>query len=294
MSDEHLPDEANLSKRERQKLRRQRRLEAEQQAAKQAKAKRSIATILVVVLVLGALGLLAGNWWMDRQERAELIREAEGRLEELGCTPIQEQPPGQSPHLSGEQLVSSPPDIVYPDRPATSGPHIGNFVQSGFYDKVIDERLLVHNMEHGYANIAWSPDADPADVADIEEFAVDQIDSGTEKIVASRWDGDLPDGARYAFTAWGARQLCEQWDRGIALRFLDEFHYLEGDAPEKTIRPHIDTGIDPDDEDGDLLLPPLGDELDADPEDAMEQGEDIDEEAGAEDAEDEEPTEEES
>lgn len=276
MSDEQLPDEANLSKRERQKLRRQQRLAAEQQAAKQARTRRTIATGLVVALVVGAIGLFGANWWMERQEEQQLIADAQARLAELGCTEVEEQTPVPSPHL-GQNLPASPPDAVYPDRPATSGPHIGNVVRSGFYDKVVDERLLVHNLEHGYVTIYVAEDADPEDVADIEAFVAEQIDSGTEKVIAARWLGELPDGARYAFTAWGARQVCEQWDRGIVLAFLRDYHYLEGTSPEKSVQPHLDNGIDPDAEEGDLLLPPLGEPSDVSTEDAMEEPEGVEE-----------------
>jgi hypothetical protein len=278
VADEQLPDEANLSKRERQKLRRQQRLAAEQQAAKQARTRRTIATGLVVALALGALGLFGANWWMERQEQQQLIADAQSRLAELGCTEVQEQPTVPSPHL-GQELPSSPPDVIYPDRPATSGPHIGQVVRSGFYDKAVDERLLVHNMEHGYVSIYYAADADAEDIADIEAFVEEQIDDGTEKVIGARWQGDLPDGASHAIVAWGARQLCEQWDRGIALAFLGDYHYLEGDAPEKSLRPHLaDSGaIDPDAEEGDLLLPPLGEPSDVSTEDVMEEPEGVEE-----------------
>lgn len=262
MSDEQPPDEQGLSKRERQKQRRQRKLEAQRQAARKARVKRTAATFGVLALLLGVLGFYAARWWSQRAAEQEMIAEAAANLEELGCTEVEEQEIVQpSDHLSGDQLAANPPDALYPDRPTTSGRHLGAVAQSGVYDKTVDERVLVHNLEHGYVTIFYSDDADPGQVDELEEFAGEQIEGRYDKVIVSRWDGELPDGANFAYTAWGARQLCEQFDPGVALGFLDDWYGLDGNAPEKSIPAHRggDTGgIDPNETDGDLLFPPLG------------------------------------
>jgi hypothetical protein len=303
VSDPQHPDEANLSKRERQKLRRQQKMQQEQAAAKAARAKRGVATVVVAALVLGGIGLWGANWWGDRQERARQIEFASENLEALGCTPVEEQPIIPSQHLSGQELASSPPDALYPDRPTTSGRHLGGVAASGFFDKVVDERLLVHNLEHGYINIFFAEDASDDEVADIEEFVNEQIAARTEKIIATRWKADMPGDARFALTAWGARQTCEQWDRGVALAFIDSYHYLAGTAPEKNVQPHrvgMSGVADPNETEGDVLFPPLGspEDGDGDIEDVMEQPEGSEEtpdaEDGAEDAADDAPEEDEA
>jgi hypothetical protein len=215
------------------------------------------------------------------QDRANRIAEARENLGALGCTEVEEIPVADSPHLDGAQLAGNPPEAIYPDRPTTSGPHLANVAQSGFYDKVVDERLLVHNLEHGYVHIYFDEDAPEEDVAEIEEFVEGLISGNTQKVIASRWKADLPGDANYALTAWGARQTCEQWDQGVAEAFIAEHHYLEGTAPERTIQPHLGgtgSGIDPDEEDGDLLFPPLGEGDEVDVEDAMEEPEGVTEE----------------
>jgi hypothetical protein len=220
-----------------------------------------VATFAVAAVVLGALGLWGANWWGDRQERSQQIEFAQENLDALGCTPIEEQPILPSQHLSGEELVANPPDVLYPDRPTTSGRHLGGVVQSGFFDKVVDERILVHNLEHGYVNIFFTDDASEEEVADIEAFVNEQLDSRVEKIIASRWKADMPGNANIAFTGWGGRQLCEQWDRGVALAFIDEYHYLASTAPERNAQPHrggTGGGSDPNETEGDMLFPPLG------------------------------------
>ncbi len=256
-----MADEQKMTKRERQKARRQQRLEAERAAQRTQKAKKSVATFAVMAVVVGALGVWGVSAWQDRQERIQLMAEAQENLEEYGCTPIEESPVTSANHLSGSQLASSPPDALYPDRPAPSGDHIGSVVQSGFYDKIIDERLVLHNMEHGYVNFYYEEDADPEVIEGIREFVESEIDNGTEKLLAMKWDGDLPGDYQFAMTAWGARQMCERWNRGVALAFVSDWHYLEGNAPERTLQPHrggLGGGIDPNEEEGDLLFPPLG------------------------------------
>jgi hypothetical protein len=277
VSDELQPGEEQMSKRERQKARRQQKLEAERAAAKSQKAKKGLATTLVAALVLGALGIWGFTTWSERQQRNERIEMARANLDQLGCTEVEEQPVMPSSHLSGAELASNPPDAIYPDRPTTSGRHIGGVAMSGAFDKVVDERLLVHNLEHGYINIFVHQDVDDEGWQEVADFVDDQLSSMTEKVIATRWKADMPGEAQFALTAWGARQLCEQWDRGIAEAFIDEYHYLEGTAPERTIQPHLGGnrggGTDPDENEGDLLFPPLGEPADGDVEDVMEEPE---------------------
>lgn len=278
MSDEQLPDESSMSKRERQKARRQQKLEAERSAARSEKAKKSVATFAVIALVVGALGVWGYSAFTDRQERQQAIEEARANLGELGCTEVEEPQVLPSQHLSGTELASNPPDALYPDRPASSGRHIGSVAQTGVFDKVIDERLLLHNLEHGYVTIYVHSDVDEETWQEVAEFAEGEISGNTEKIIVSRWDDDLPNDGNIAFAAWGARQVCEEWDRGVALAFLSEYHYLEGSAPERTVQPHRSEGLDPDEEEGDVLFPPLGQPADELDEDVMEEPDDSAEE----------------
>lgn len=290
MSDEYEPDDQDLSKRQRQKQRRQRKLEVQRAEARKARRRRTVVMGVVVLLLVGTTGAFAAQWALDRAEERRLIAEAEENLDVLGCTPVEDRPVLPSTHFSGPELAANPPDLVYPDRPATSGRHVGNVVQSGVYDKVIDERFLVHNLEHGYVNVSYTQDAPAGQVADLKEFAEEQVDSRRhEKIVVSAWEAELPDGANFALTAWGARQLCREFDRGVALSFLDAYHYLAGDAPENTLPPHVGgqgSGLDPNEEEGDLLLPPLSDDPVDAGEDVMEEGTEGEPTEGAEPTED--------
>lgn len=266
MPDEQLPDGENLSKRERQKLRRQRRLEAQRAEQRRARRRRTVATAVIALVLLGGTGAFAAQWALDRADERRQIAAAQENLASLGCTTVEDQPILGREHFSGPELAENPPDVIYPDRPATSGTHIGQWAITGVYDKVVDERLLVHNLEHGYVTAYYDQDAPAEEVEALKEFAREQIDSDRyEKLIVAAWDGELPGDANFALAAWGVRQLCEQFDEGVGLGFLREHHYLAGDAPEKELSPHgPGSGVDPDEVDGDLLYPPLDEAPDTD------------------------------
>ena len=256
-----MADEPNQSKRERQKQRREQKLQREAAAAKRSRTQRLATFAVIGLVVVAAVGVLVRNNLAQRAEIAAEDERAAGQLDELGCTEDAEQPDQGAGHLGNAQLVSSPPDTLYPDRPATSGQHIPNWIITGIYQEQIDERLLVHNLEHGYVNVFYDEGADEEMVSQIEAWAQEQIDGDFEKIIVSPWDGELPENANVAFTAWNYRQLCEEFSPAVASSFTRAHHSLSGVAPEKNLPPHRsapDEGIDPAAEEGPLLLPPLG------------------------------------
>lgn len=268
MADEEQPEGAELSKRERQKQRR--REKRAQELAQQRRARRTRRAVLavVVVLALGGAGYggaqLVGSWQEDRALRAE----AAEQLDELGCEEQTQMPDLGAQHITPEAVAQFPPEEIYDHRPATSGLHFGQVVVSGVYDKLVDERLLVHNLEHGYIVAYYGEDADPDEVAELREAAEEQMGGNFPKTIVAPWDGALPDGAQFAYSAWRNRQLCEQFHPGVLLTFLREFHGTAGSAPEAEVPAHMRPAgqgeLDPAEVDGPLLLPPLGEGSGAD------------------------------
>ncbi|MDP9406287.1 MAG: DUF3105 domain-containing protein [Actinomycetota bacterium] len=247
------------SKRERQKQRREAKLREQRAQAAKARRNRLLAFVALGVVVAGLVGAAIANQVRQRQEVAQRRAAAEARLDEVGCTPDTEQPSAGQGHLGGQDLATQPPDVLYPDRPASSGMHFGNWLKTGVYDVRIDERILVHNLEHGYVLAYYDEDASDEDVEALKSYAETQIDGKFPKLVVAPWDEQLPDDANVAYVAWNFRQLCEQFDEEILDVFLTAHHSGAGIAPEKTIAPHLEAGngtLDP--EGKDLLLPPLG------------------------------------
>lgn len=248
------------TKRERQKARRADRLAAEAKAAQAARRNRLIAYGLVVVLVLAGVGALIYQQVAQTQRVEDLRGDVAARLEEFGCTEDVRMPDLGGTHIasSAEALIAEPPETLYPDRPPTSGRHVGQVVASGVYDVLIDERVLTHNLEHGYVNVLYLPDA-PEDQVEAMKAWVTERMGEFPKIVVSEWYGEpFPDGANFASTAWFQRQQCAQWYPDSLELFIQEHYGTNGEGPERTIGAHTvgQQGVlDPEGED--LLLPPL-------------------------------------
>jgi hypothetical protein len=250
-----------MSKRERQKQRREARLQQERAADKRARQLRILAMALVGVIFAGLVGLAVARNRAESARLAEQTAAVQARLDELGCTPAENMEDRGQGHLDAASLAQQPPDALYPDRPATSGEHFQGWLKTGVYDQVMDERVLIHNLEHGYVNVFYDESADDAQIDELKSFAEEQIDGNYPKLIVSAWDGPLPEDYNFAYTGWGTRQMCAEFDTDTLAVFLREHHSGAGDAPEKTLPPHLEEGngtIDPGDEP--FLLPPLGDE----------------------------------
>lgn len=237
MADEQRPDESNLTKRERQKARRQQRLEAERAAAAKAQRRRIGGFVIAGLLVLGAIGYFVQQYLAERRAEQELIAQAQENLEELGCTPVEEMESLGAGHFGGEELATNPPDAIYSHLPTTSGRHIGSVVATGVYDEPVDERVTTHNLEHGYVVLWYGEDADPDQVEELKEYARERIGEGDDQIVVAPYTQELDEGANFGFVAWERRQLCAQFDPGIALNFINE-HVDDARAPEAFAGPH--------------------------------------------------------
>lgn len=171
------------------------------------------------------------------------------------CTPVGGE---ADPNRDHEEVDTSPPaDVLYADheeRPAHSGPHFGvwelpSVVEPGALAD-LDERSLVHNMEHGSVVVAVDTaeaDApDPAEVADLAATLVDAgFDSGNAGGAVYAVPYDL-DGVPVALRAWGVALDCPTFDADGVAAFVQQHYGTRGEAPEKTLAPYPGTLLDPD------------------------------------------------
>jgi hypothetical protein len=255
-----VADTDGLSKRERQKARRDARRKVEQARAKRQNATSRAVRVVGILVVVGLLGYLIGNFIVDRRNEARLKQEAAARLDELGCTrdALQPEAAGGAGHI--EDPAKIPPRAIYPDRPAANGPHLGSpLLASGIYTALVDERLLVHNLEHGYVNVYYAPDAPEEEVQEVEDFIRERLKGKNPKMILAPRHGEWNEDRNFAFLAWRYRQMCDEFDPGVLLSFLDEHYSLAGIAPEKTLPPQMGGQgvITPGDVDEPLLFPPL-------------------------------------
>ncbi|MGH8897842.1 MAG: DUF3105 domain-containing protein [Egibacteraceae bacterium] len=227
--------EEQSSKRERQKARREARLAAERAAQARARRNRMLAFAGVAVLVLAGIGLA-----VQRQRTATAADRAAqaavaGRLDQLGCTKDGAMPDRGGGHLNAAaEIAANPPDKLYPDRPASSGMHTPYWVVSGVYDTLIDERPLVHSLEHGWINVYYLRTAPADQVEQLKAWAKAQIDGSFPKMIVAPWiGGDLPGGANFAYVAWDFRQLCGRFDPQVAGLFAKAHSRSNSKAPEE-------------------------------------------------------------
>lgn len=250
----------NITKRERQKQRRQAKVEAERARRRSARVRQLMTIGLLIVVVLVGIGVVVANQIADRRQTAARAEDVAARLDEVGCTPIEtEDDVGGGQHISGQALAENDPETIYSRRPSSVGPHLGSVVASGAYDETIDERLVVHNLEHGYVTFWWAPGADAATVDALKTFVNDHIDE-YPKLIAAPYNADLPEEQAVNIMAWTHRQECAEFDPDVALTFMDEHYGLAGDAPEKNLEPHAAGGqgvVDPAATPGPVLYPPL-------------------------------------
>ena len=251
----------NVSKRERQRQRRDAQLAQQRVAEAKARRRRLLTFVLIGLLAAAGIGALVMKQINDAKVAEEVNRAAAAAFEEAGCETIQNLDDPGAGHLDQASLQQQPPEALYPDRPGFGGQHFGSWIKTGVYDELIDERALVHNLEHGYVLAYYDEGADEAEVSELKSKAQELIDDDRPKIIVSPWDGELKNDKNFAFVAWTHRQQCELFDGNIFRVFADNFHSGSGDAPanEKVIPAHLTAGggtIDPGEDP--FLLPPLG------------------------------------
>lgn len=212
---------------------------------------RSLVVVSTVVLLglvgATAIGLRQGT---DQAPSGTLDRdEVESRAGDAGCEVTADgQPMQDRDHLDPAQ--APPADVLYPQRPTHSGPHFGAVlpVPRGAADRPIDERAVLHNMEHG-AVVVWF---DPAAVTGRERAQIaDWRDARHDLGFTSRAGGavfasplpEIADAPAVALRAWGVALDCERFDPVVADAFLVDHWGSHGAAPESELSPFPDDAL---------------------------------------------------
>lgn len=232
-----MADERLTKKERREKRRRERR----QQEAEEARAQRR-RRILTIAGTIAAVAGIAAIFWFTREpplpEDAIVVQaaEAEEAVEAAGCEPVDIPAPSSTQHLS-EPAPSA--DELYPVRPTHSGPHFVPTAPIGSLDEYVDERRVLHNLEHGSVVVWWDPDQ-AEDTGAITEWADTRLRMGFSPgsgagIIAAPFEQPLSSGKAIAMRAWGVALDCDQWDQTVADAFLASNFGTHGQAPERTI-----------------------------------------------------------
>jgi hypothetical protein len=210
----------------------------QQQAAERRKSLLLIGTAAVIALAIIAVPVYT-EWNRRRNDPANKAIDSFGvAAAQASCDPVTNDPAtGEADHV--------PPGtrITYTTVPPSSGRHypvpatIGN---RGFYTTEDRPRVeeLVHNLEHGYTVLWYSPSLPDEQKTQLRDLAARLTgDSTYRKFIASAWDesyGKLPAGKAIALSHWtkgeGHRQLCGQLSGAAVKSFMDA--HPASDSPE--------------------------------------------------------------
>lgn len=231
---------------------------------------RRIGLLAIVVLVVGlvataVVGLgVTGPTGLARSDGRPLGEVAPGavvpppidpdevasRADAAGCeVRVDGEPLEDRDHL--DAAGAPPAAALYPDRPAHSGPHYGTVLPLpvGTSTVPIDERAVLHNMEHGSVVVWFDPDVlSVEDRRVIDDWRDERTDLGFTSnaggaVHASPVPADLEDPPTVALRAWGVAMDCERFDPVVADGFLAEHWGSHGAAPESNLSPYPEDSL---------------------------------------------------
>lgn len=122
-----------------------------------------------------------------------------------------------SPHMNPED-----PAPEYSSNPPSSGLHLPSTAPGGAVDETVDERLLVHNLEHGYVIVHYKGISE----SEINKIH-DMVDSYADGVIAQP---NTKITSPIAMVSWGTLQTCKDVSIPVIKSFIKE-HCNKG--PEK-------------------------------------------------------------
>ncbi len=223
------------------KRERRERARAERRAQAAAEARnarwRRVRNVTVTIVAVAGVAAIVIGTWPTPVETVEVSAAQAAEAAEAAACDAPQLTAGSTAHL--DPAAAPSPAELYPERPAHSGPHFGMpMAPVGFVEDGVDERAVLHNLEHGSV-IAWF---DPAAIEDqgrdeLERWVRDRnragfnLGGGGVGVIASPFPDGL-DGHAVAFRAWGAATDCAHFDATVADAFLASNFGDRGQAPE--------------------------------------------------------------
>lgn len=198
------------TKKEKREAARQARLEAQRAREKARKRKKVMTTTLIIVVAAALVGFVV---YRASQTKAGVSKLAEN----ADCQSKSYKELSAAPHL--EETAPAP---KYNSNPPSSGLHFGRTAPWGTSAARIDDRMLVHNLEHGGIVVHYK------DLADAEVDALEElVDSYADGVIANP-NPDIP--TKVGMAAWGDVQTCAKYSTAVVKAFIKE-HCNKG--PEK-------------------------------------------------------------
>lgn len=249
--------EASLRRREKkQEIRAQK--ERQQKAAQRRQGLRKILVLVAVALIVTGGVILISRSDDGTQSASpsssvtppsnqELLGAAGAAAKKAGCTPVKNV--GEFVGDEDGSHAGAQPLSDYPSVPPASGPHVDATVAAGVYDQPLDIGAAIHSLEHGAAEIWYSPDsADSPAIADIASW-IGSSPENTDHTIMAPFDypdegtaGSLPGQSKMALVAWHNVMLCDEPSLPVVIDFMSKYRYppvadkdYVGEAPEQGV-----------------------------------------------------------
>jgi hypothetical protein len=193
-----------------------------------------LTAIAGLVLIGSAFAVFAGGGVGE----AEALR----RLERAGCD-VQTFPASNGGHIRRLDVA-----IQYNSRPATNGRHYWNPAVWGLHREPIDERQLVHNLEHGGIAIQWGSVVSDETRAQIRAFYFEDRNAMVlaprpdlrTHVALTAWVYDAKAPARRGALGAGFVALCPGFDESAFTGFRSAFRYR---GPERFPKFILEAGL---------------------------------------------------
>jgi hypothetical protein len=169
--------------------------------------------------------------------------DAKAAMVDAGCT-YRTYPATTSKH------VRETAKVKYNSFPPTNGEMTDEMIIFGFYtEPIVDQKPLIHNLEHGAVAIQYGRRVGPDTVAQLEELyrddpnglVVAQLPALRDKIALGAWNAPEPTGASGAKPdlGEGILALCPRFDESAFKTFIAKHRYK---GPERPPRETLEPG----------------------------------------------------
>jgi hypothetical protein len=176
-----------------------------------------LAVVLVIVLTGGGGG--GGD-----------AASARAAAERAGCTWKAVQALASRNHLTDLNQKVKP---AYNTFPPTSGPHFATPAPWGIYDDPINQKILVHNLEHGGIVVQYGPKTPPDTKQELAAFfqdspngiVVDPLPALGDKISLGAWTAEDDANVEKPKPGTAYLAICPRYDEKAFKAFRDAFRY---------------------------------------------------------------------
>lgn len=181
-----------------------------------AEALKKIRNITILILLLGLVIFFFIQINKKSPEQAEFEKKLEsvsleGKVEELT--------------IEGANHVAVGTNVLYKTNPPSSGDHYSQAQDWGVYNSELDDRAVVHALEHGGIWITYKG---------IEDDEIEMLESiGKENsqstIISPRSQND----GKIAIVSWGRIMTIEEADKALIQKYINTY---KNQSPEKLAR----------------------------------------------------------